>query len=96
MAHKLKVNKRFEKDVTAVYEYILEKWGFPAADNFVKKVDKRIKILQEHPFFGNPSFRNVEIRKTQVTKHNKLYYRVKGNRIALLRLIDTRKDPEKN
>jgi plasmid stabilization system protein ParE len=96
MAYKLKTNKRFEKDLANIYEYIAENYGSITADGFVDKVDIKVRLLLQYPEFGRPSSQKYPIRKLNIAKYNKLYYRLVNNQIILIRILDDRKDPRKN
>lgn len=95
MAYKIKLNKRFIKDSKKVAAWLEEEWSKKVADEFAQKLNTVILSLANNPQVGPPSATPL-VRKFTVTKHNKVYYRVKGKTITLLVLFDVRQDPRKN
>jgi hypothetical protein len=73
-----------------------ENWGFKVADDFLDGLYERINKLKEIPRSGSPTAKNKNIRKIIISRHNKVYYRIKGNVITILTLIESRQDPKKN
>ncbi len=76
--------------------YLEADWGKTVADRFANKLEKRLDDLSGQPFTGieSDTFRNV--RSILITKHNRLYYRIKETTIEVINLYDTRMNPEKN
>ena len=90
MAYKIIINKRFIDRVSDLLIFLEEEWGKKVADDFVVKVDYKINSIQQHPYIGTLTrFKNV--RGMNVTKHNRIYYKVKGNKVTILNLYDTRR-----
>ncbi len=70
--------------------------GQNSADKFIKEIDKRIETLSQQPFIGNLPDESKTVRSILITKHNRLYYRIKGNIIEIINLYDTRINPKRN
>jgi len=96
MAYRLKINKRFVADTRNVYRYLAEEWSFTIADQFVEQIYESVHKLAEIPFAGSPTLRNKNVRSISVTRHNKIYYRIKGKTITILTLFQSKMDPAKN
>lgn len=96
MAHQVIFKKRFYNNLVSVLNYIEKEWNKKVADDFLEKLDKRISTLKEQPFIGSPSEVVKGVRGILITKHNKLYYKVSGDRIFILNMPDTQKSPKKN
>ena len=96
MAHKIKINKRFQIKVAKTYEYIANEWGFKVADDFYEKIFLRLHIIQREPHFGRPSKKNPEVRKTLLGKYNVIYYRIRKNTIVVLNLLNSKRNPKRN
>jgi plasmid stabilization system protein ParE len=96
MAHKIKVNKRFQVKVAKTYEYIANEWGYRVADGFYEKMILRLNIIQRQPPFGRPSKKNPEIRKTLLGKYNIIYYRIRKDTIVVLNLLSLKRNPKRN
>src|SRR5688572_6091871 len=96
MAYQIIVKVRFRKKVVRLLTYLEAEWGKSVADKFIMEIDKRIKTLSEQPYIGSSSDENKNVRSILLTKHNRLYYRVKGDVIEIINLYDTRINPKKN
>ena len=96
MAYKIKVKKRFTNKVIKLIYYLETEWGNTVAERFANKLEKRLDELLGQPFTGikSETFRNV--RSILITRHNRLYYRIKDTTIEIINLYDTRMDPKKN
>ena len=70
--------------------------GERTASELLNKIDKRIETLKQQPFMGKRSGRKPEVRTILVTRHNRLYYKVSNNKIVVLNMYDTRRNPKKN
>src|SRR5438067_581705 len=96
MAYRIKVNKKFKIDSQKVYQYLVEQWSFKVADEFTEHLYSKIYKLPENPFVGAPAAGHKNVRKIIITKHNKLYYRVKGKTITILSLFPSKQNPKRN
>lgn len=96
MAYDIVVTTRFRKKLIKLLIYLEREWGKIVADNFLKKIDRRIQTLSKQPYIGQSANQDELSRSILVTKHNRLYYRIKINEIEILNLFDTRQNPSKN
>jgi len=75
-------------------EYLENRWNKNVCTKFISKLDFCIDLIHKNPnqfpFFST----ELQIRKCVVTKQNTLYYRETNSRIEILRLYDTRQNPE--
>jgi len=94
MAYEIIINKRFTNKLLHVLDYLEKEWGKKVAYEFQDKVFVRIYMLQLNPFIGAPTG-VASVRSTLITKHNRMYYRVKGNKLVILNLYDTRSNYQK-
>jgi plasmid stabilization system protein ParE len=90
MAYEIVINKRFTIKLLHVLDYLEKEWGKRVAHEFQNKVFVRIYSLQLNPFTGGPTGVG-SVRSTLITKHNRMYYRVKDNKVVILNLYDTRR-----
>jgi plasmid stabilization system protein ParE len=90
MAYKIVISQTFINKLTDVLNYLEKEWGRKVAEEFILKVDTRISSLEHHPYIGAVS-RHNNIRGIYITKHNRMYYRIKGRKITILNLYDTRR-----
>lgn len=77
MAYQIKVSKRFRSKALKIYIWLADKWNFSVADEYYDKVEKKLHLLETQPLVGRPSGRKPEIRRTTITKHTILYYRIR-------------------
>jgi len=96
MAYKIILRKRFIVRSEQVANWIEKEWSKASADKFVSILYKKIESLRQTPFAGIVSSKKPDYRKLIISKHNKIYYRVKGKTIYIVSLIESRQDPKKN
>lgn len=96
MAFKIRFNKRFIANAERLATWLEKEWSKKVADDFAKKLISVILAINKNPFIGSSSYRKLAVRKFNVTKHNKIYYRVKNNTITFITLFDTRQNPKKD
>ncbi len=96
MAYKIIVKKRFTNKVVRLLYYLETEWGKTVADRFANKLEKRLDDLSGQPLVGIESETFKNVRSILITKHNRLYYRIKDTTIEIVNLYDTRMDPKKN
>ena len=97
MALKIEVKKRFINSMQRVHEYLEKEWNTAVADEFNRIADEKIKLISRQPGIGkNTVIRNVRCILAGKGYQNRIYYRVEQNRLIIINMIDTRKDPKKN
>lgn len=74
-----------------IIEYLLVNWSERQALDFSKIVDRKLYLLARFPFLGIRSQKDPKLRKLLITKHNRLFYEVRGQKIFLLDIQDTRR-----
>lgn len=95
MAYKISWTDNALEDYQKIIEYLLAKWSLSVAIDFESKVNKKLSILSKMPSIGISSLKSREIKSILLTKHNRLFYRIKGGTIELLNIFDTRQHPDK-
>ncbi|HKB45731.1 MAG TPA: hypothetical protein VKC90_15140 [Chitinophagaceae bacterium] len=60
-----------------------------------QKIDHRLGQLSGQPFTGVVSEKIKDVRAILITRHNLLYYKVKGKKVMILNMYDTRMNPKK-
>ena len=96
MALKIILKKRYLNKLYKLLTYLEAEWGHQVAKEFLRKVDKKLDTLSRQPYMGVPSEKVQDVRSVLITRHNRLYYKVTGDRIVVLNLYDTRRKPAKN
>lgn len=80
MAFQIIVKKRFSNKVKKVLAYLEKEWSYKVASAFLLKIDRRIEQLTQQPYIGAPSSKVKDIRGLLITRHNRLYYKIIGNK----------------
>ena len=96
MAFQIIVKKRFTNKVKKVLTYLEKEWSHKVAVEFLLKIDRRFELLAQQPYIGAPSTKVKDIRGLLITRHNRLYYKINGNKVTILNMYDTRMDPKRN
>ena len=96
MAYKLQIDPQVKKEVIRLYDYIVDNWGFKAADKFYGKVEFKIEQIIRHPGIGRPSKKKPDFRKILVAKRNIIYYKIKDTEIRVENLLNAYADPQQN
>ena len=96
MAYKIIVKKRFTTKLIKLLLYLEAEWGKPVANRFQNKLENRLDNLSAHPFTGAESEYFKNIRSILITKHNRLYYRIKGDTIEVINMYDTRRKTKRD
>ncbi len=95
MAYKIEWTENAKQDLKEIIEYLVEEWSVDVAENFVDKLDSMLELLENSPFIGTASNKKRGVRQILITRHNRLFYRISGDKIILLDFFDTRQDPSK-
>ena len=84
-----------EKDFELILDYLQLKWNQKIINSFINKIDDNINlILEDYKIF--PVINDeLQIRKSVISKQNTLYYREKSGTLEIVRLFDSRQDPNK-
>ena len=93
MAFEIILTKRAEKDFENILQYILLDFGQSAAVRFKDLTFEFLSILEKFPEIGIIVIAEKSIRSIVIHKRLKVFYRIKGTKIILLRLFDTRQHP---
>ena len=83
-----------ENDFAAILEYLDINWDSKVALNFIELTENVIDQISINPKQYPVIFKKKRIRKCVLTKHNSLFYRDSRSQIEILRIYDTRQDPE--
>jgi len=71
----------------------MERKGCPS---FLNKLDKQLERISMHPYSGVEVKHFKNVCSVLITKHNRLYYRIKENVIEIVNMYDTRINPKSN
>ena len=95
MALKISWTKRADKKFDQTIAYLENEWSQTVARNFVERFYNLLDLLVQYPEIGTLEVEEKNIRSFSVTKHNRLFYRIKKGHIILLTFFDTRQHPRK-
>lgn len=84
-----------ENDIETILDYLETKWNRRVIAKFLNKVDDGISIILEDPHIFPIINEELQIRKSVITKHNSIFYRELDNKVEIVRIFDTRQDPNK-
>lgn len=96
MAYEVVLKKRFLNKVQRVLSYLEKEWTAGVANDFLSKVNYHLDLLSKQPHIGAISTKEKDVRGLLITRHNKLYYTVKGSKVIILNMYDTRMNPKRN
>ena len=96
MALRIIEKKRFVNKVEKLVEYLLINWYDSVADDFILQLNHIIELLAEHQRLGSKVNGLKNTRSILITKHNRLYYRIEKDKLIVINLIDTRRNPKTN
>jgi plasmid stabilization system protein ParE len=95
MEKEVVITKRFRSHTYRTYQYLLKNFSSKTAFLFLGKIEERVELISKHPSIGKQSVKKADIRSIHLIPHNLIFYRIKGNRIEILCLFDTRQNPMK-
>jgi len=83
-----------ENDLSAILEYLDKNWDSKVSANFIDLTENVIDQISINPRQFPIIFKRKRIRKCVLTKHNSLFYRESRSKVEILRIYDTRQDPD--
>jgi plasmid stabilization system protein ParE len=95
MAFEVVFTKKSEHDFDSILQYIHAEFGSIAAIRFKNLTIEFASILETFPELGSLAHTQKNIRAFVIHKRLKVFYRIKGQKIIILRLFDTRQHPDK-
>ena len=95
MSRKIVLSKRASRNLDKLLEYLETKWSKRVKDNFIKKLDKSLLILQERPESSPKSEVVKGLYKCVITKQTTAFYKFDNKNIYIVTIFDTRQDPDK-
>jgi plasmid stabilization system protein ParE len=87
--------KRAETNYRDIKEYLTKTWGDVVTDVFEQKVSDFLTLLKDFPELGTEEVAEKQIRAFQLTRHTRVFYRLKKEKIIILMFFDVRQDPKK-
>ena len=82
-----------ENDFENILDYLYKKWGNQVAFDFIELTENLLNQIEINPRQFPVFYKGKKVRKCVLTKHNSLFYRDGKTKIEILRIYDTRQDP---
>ena len=92
---RISLTKRAERNYRSIKDYITNEWGERVAEAFEQKTVDFLDLLEDFSEIGVVEVSEKKIRGFQLTKHTRVFYRIKGERIIILTFFDVRQNPRK-
>jgi Plasmid stabilization system protein len=83
-----------EGDFEKILDYLDKNWEKKVAAHFVELTENLINQISLNPRQFPICYKRKNVRKCVLTKHNTLFYRDTRFNIQILRIYDTRQDPD--
>ena len=82
-----------ENDFANILNYLDKNWGNMVATNFIDLTENIVNQISVNPRQFPICYKRKKVRKCVLTKHDTLFYRDGKSKIEILRIFDTRQDP---
>jgi plasmid stabilization system protein ParE len=82
--------KNAEEDLLNLLNYLELEWTITSANNFLYKLDKKLKLVSLQPKIGRKTTAPAIYRRLLISKYNILIYAVTKEYIVIHRIKDTR------
>jgi plasmid stabilization system protein ParE len=76
-----------------ILEYLNENWDEKVVNQFIDLTEDILRQISINPRQFPVIYKKEKIRKCVLTKHNSLFYRDSKSQVDILRIYDTRQDP---
>jgi plasmid stabilization system protein ParE len=83
-----------ESDFANILEYLFENWDEKVLNQFIDLTENILWQISINPRPFPVINKKEKIRKCVLTKHNTMFYRDSKSRVDILRIYDTRQDPD--
>ncbi|MFC0877152.1 type II toxin-antitoxin system RelE/ParE family toxin [Saccharicrinis sp. FJH2] len=95
MNRSIKLSKLASLKLTKLLDYLEINWSDKVKNDFIKKLDKALDSINQHP----DSFEKTKfvsgLHKCIVTKQTTIYYKYDDKYIYVVTLFDNRQNPDK-
>lgn len=81
------------KKVLSIVDFVLEEWGEKEAKSFLEHLKKFEKLVIEYPHLYPVSQVDENLRKAVITKFQSVIYKIDGDSIRVLTILDHRQKP---
>lgn len=91
----VKLSQSAKEDIENISQYLNREWGKSVLAKFLFKVNWIINQIAINPKQYPVINSRLKIRRCVITKQNTLYYIYVDGKIRIVRIYDTRQDPDK-
>lgn len=88
----LLLTKGAQKNYFEIHAYLTNEWGQQVASAFQSKTENFFNLLTRFPEIGSLEIEDKSIRGFTLTKHTKVFYRLKEDKIIILAFFDNRQE----
>ena len=81
-----------KKQLKAILTYLETEWSARVRNRFLEQLRKSVKIIEQYPKAYPASDKFFEARRCVVVPQVSLFYRIEGETIIALALMDNRQD----
>ena len=85
-----------DADLQRVIEFLEEQWSIELSIRFIDRYYRKLDLIESMPGVGFVSRKDPKVRKVKVDKYNVVCYEVRDVDIIILRILDTRSNPDAN
>ena len=82
-----------ENDFENILNYLHKNWGIKVAAHFIDLIEDILNQISINPKQFPIWYKRRKVRKCVLTKHNTIFYRDGKTNIEILRIFDSRQDP---
>jgi plasmid stabilization system protein ParE len=83
-----------ENDFAQILEYLDSHWNEKVANQFIDITEQSLEQISINPKHFPLIHKGFKIRKFVLTKHNTVFYREGKTAVEIIRIFDTRQDPD--
>ncbi|MFC5285246.1 type II toxin-antitoxin system RelE/ParE family toxin [Pedobacter alpinus] len=84
-----------EIDLSIILDYLISDWNLEIATKFLKEIEYHINTISKNPKLYPIIYKPLKFRQCVITKHNSLIYFYKEEKLYVVRVFDTRQNPNK-
>jgi plasmid stabilization system protein ParE len=95
MAFEIRWTNRAASNLDKIVNYLLAEWGERSVIKLLNRIKGFLDVIKEKPLVGKIEIEESNLRSFVLSRHNTLLYRLKGNTIILIALIDNRQERKK-
>lgn len=95
MSMELITTAEADRDLMLIEDYLLRNWSYAVLVDFYRKYDRACEMICD----GSVKFmqyEDTEYRKFLLTDHNSIIYKIAGNQVIIMRILQNFKNPDDN